>query len=210
MARSKVILQSEFPYHVNARCINREWFNLPMDLVWDIMCRQLNYIWYVHDARILAFVLMSNHWHLKLRTPNSNVSQILHHFMRETSRELTYAGNRINQTYGGRNFKTIIDSERYFGHAYKYIYLNPVKAGLAARPEDYPYSSLYGLLGKARQPFPVEEDTKLFDDVEGTLHWLNKMPSEENWKTVGQALRRKKFWLPKCNKKIHPLEMDIF
>ncbi|MBA1444449.1 MAG: hypothetical protein FE835_06030 [Gammaproteobacteria bacterium] len=34
-----------------------------------------------------------------------------------------------------------MDTDRYLLACYRYIELNPVRAGIAARPEDYPYSS---------------------------------------------------------------------
>jgi len=40
MPRAKTILQNEFPYNITARCINKEWFNLKMDTVWNIFCEE--------------------------------------------------------------------------------------------------------------------------------------------------------------------------
>jgi hypothetical protein len=126
--------------------------------------------------------------------------------MTETSRELVKYSSRINQTYGGRHFRTVIGSNNYFLHVYKYVYLNPVKAGLASRAEEYPFSTLHGLLGQSRLVIPVEEDLTLFSDVEGTLDWINQPPSENNWETIRKTLRRKEFILPKQNRKVHELE----
>ncbi|MCB9024791.1 MAG: barstar family protein [Bdellovibrionaceae bacterium] len=74
--RPKAILQNEFPYHVSARCINKEWFHIPMENVWDIFCRQLTYISWVYDAKVHAFVLKNNHFHLLVSTPRSNLKDL--------------------------------------------------------------------------------------------------------------------------------------
>lgn len=179
-----------------------------MDQVWEIMARHLTFIWHAFDARIISFVLMANHWHMLLRTPLANISEILWYFMTNTSRDLTAAGNRINQTYGGRSYKCVITDFHYFQCAYKYIYYNPVKAGICANVEDYKYSSLAGLLGNQRQLFPVEEDITLFSDVAGTLNWLNAKPTDSDWKAVQNALHKPTFALAKDpnTKKAHRLE----
>lgn len=206
--RKPTILQPEFPYNVGARCINKEWFNIPMDVVWDIMSAQLFFIHHAFKVEILAFVLMSNHFHLILRTPLSNISEVMGWFMRETSRALTRSGNRINQTYGGRHFKSIMMSHNYYLNAYKYLYHNPIHAGLCDNVLDYRYSTLPALLGRQRSVIPVKEDLTLFSDVSGTLDWLNRKPSEENWKAVDRAIHRKIFNFPRVESCPHPLEID--
>ena len=211
MPRAKTILLSDYPYHVWARCINRDWFQIPMPMVWDIMCRQLYFIKIAYNIRIYSFVLMQNHFHLLISTPEANLSDCMANFMKETSHSLTTAGNRVNNTYGQRYGRSIIKSTHYFDHVYKYIYRNPVQVGLCSRVENYPYSTLYGALGRSHLYIPIEEDIMLFEDTEMTLKWLNKGPKEEDWKTVAQAMKKMYFALPKNknNKKGHDLEFDM-
>lgn len=208
MPRFSTQLQSQFPYHVGARCINREWFHVPIDEVWEIMSEQLFFVHHAYNARILAFILMSNHFHLMIQTPDENLNEIMSWFMRETSRALTKSSKRINQAYGARYFRSILNSHHYYLHSYKYLYANSVQAGLVARVEDYPFSSLPGLLGIKPLYFTVAEDATLFADVEGTLSWLNRPVSEDHWGSVKKALRKKQFKLPKPNRSPHALEND--
>ena len=56
----------------------------------------------------------------------------------------------VNNTYGrtstlweGRYKASIVEEDRYLLSCYRYIELNPVRAGMVKRPEDYPWSS-YG------------------------------------------------------------------
>lgn len=211
MPRAKVPLQSEFPYHVSSRCINREWFALPLDEVWDIYSRQLQFVSWAFEAEILAFVLMDNHFHMLIRTPDANLPKVMANLMKETSRYINQAAGRINQTYGSRYFRSMIKSHHYFLHAYKYVYRNPVQAGLCRTCEAYPYSSLNFLLGQNCGRFPVAEDTTLFSNIEGTLKWLNLEPDVAEWQTVKMALRRPQFKLPKDvnTKRAHRLEVDM-
>lgn len=130
MPRPRVILQSEFPYHVTARCINREWFKLPMDEVWSIFASELKDAVERFDVRIHAFVLMSNHFHLVASTPEANISSALQQFMHRSSLRLARSGNRINETFAGRHKKSIMDSYWYVVNAYKYVYRNAVDGGI--------------------------------------------------------------------------------
>lgn len=196
MARAKTILQSEFPYNISGRCINQEWFHLPMDVVWEIFSQELILVNLLHKLQIHSFVLMSNHFHLIASTPNANINKCMHLFMGNVSRRLTAEGNRINQTFSGRYFKTILDHQSYFMNAYKYNYRNPVHAGLTTKVEDYTYSSLHGLLGKTHLQFPVREDVTLFSNVNRTLEWLNTEPNPNKLEAVRYALKRP-FFRPK-------------
>jgi len=182
-----------------------------MEEVWEIMSQQLYFIKIAYGVEIISFVLMGNHFHLLIRTPHANLSEAMGWFMREVSRALTKAAHRINQTWGNRHFRCIISSQHYFLHAYKYAYRNPVEAGLCMRVEEYPFSTLSGLLGQNQLLIPLVEDLTLFSDVEGTLNWLNSKPNHEDWESIRCALKKTNFALrknPNCNLPNH-LEFDL-
>lgn len=209
MPRAPTILQSDFPYNISARCINKDWFSLPMPEVWRIMCEQIHFLHHAFNFQILAFTLMNNHFHLLVRTPKSNLSEGMKWFMRESSRELVRSGNRINQTYGGPYFRSVINSSHYYLHAYKYNYHNPIAAGICRDVLEYPYSTLPGLLGRQPLLIPVQEDSSLFADLDGTINWINRVPDESHWKSVKMALRKSTFKLSRENNRPHPLEIQI-
>jgi putative transposase len=208
MSRYRTVLQSDFPYNIGARCINRDWFKIPLPEVWEIMSEQLSFMHHAFEVEILAFVLMSNHFHLIATTPHANIDVAMAWFMRESSRTLVRAGNRINQTYGGPYFRSILKCHHYYLNAYKYLYYNPVHAGACCLVEEYPYSTLPGLLGSRRLTIPVEDDLTLFNDPEGTLEWLNRKPDEQNWQAVRKATRRREFQFGRCSNRRHKLEID--
>ncbi len=198
MPRAKAILQSEFPYNLTARCINKEWFHLPMPEVWDIFSEQLYLTTCIFNLKIHSFVLMSNHFHLIATTPDSNVSQCMQFFMKNVSLRLTRAGNRINESFAGRHYKTILHSNNYYLNAYKYNYQNPILAGIVNRAEDYPFSTLNGLLGFSKMLIPVVEDRTLFPFVEDTLEWINRPAPPERLEAVRWALKRPHFKSKRC------------
>ncbi len=208
MPRPKAILQSEFPYHVSARCINKEWFNLPLLDVWNIMSRQLSYVSWAYKARIHSFVLMSNHFHMLISTPDSNLDLIMGNFMKECSRYMNESTGRINQAYGARHFRGLIESDHYFLQAYKYIYRNPVEIGLSNSCESYRFSSLGFLLGQTQASFPIHYDQILFQNIETTLRWLNQKPNNKDWKKVEMAMSKSVFKFPLSRRAKSPSHLE--
>lgn len=103
-----------------------------------------------HSLAIHAWVFMHNHVHL-LATPANQ--QALPRTMQSMGRRYAHYFNRTYHRSGslweGRYKAGLVDTERYLLACYRYIELNPVRAGIARWPEDYPYSSYHGnALGK--------------------------------------------------------------
>lgn len=94
------------------------------------------------DCAVHAYVLMTNHVHL-LVTPNHERG--LGRLMQGLgSRYVWWFNTRRHRTgtrLDGRYRSTLISSQRYFFACSRYIELNPVRAGIVARPWDYPWSS---------------------------------------------------------------------
>ncbi|MNJ92687.1 hypothetical protein D3C87_103610 [compost metagenome] len=210
MPRKRFDNHTEFPYHITARCINRDWFAIELNEVWDVMTKHLLFISLAYEIRIHAFVLMNNHFHLIATSPLGNLSEAMWHFMRESGLDLRKISGRINQTYGGRFHRSLINSPLYFQHAYKYVYRNPVEAGLCAKVEDYPYSSLRGLLGLSSLDISIKDDDfwGSFDKRESALHWLNARPQHEHWLAVEKALSYSHFKLRRENARKSILETN--
>ena len=97
-----------------------------------------------HGCRIHAYVFMTNHIHL-LMTPTtaSGVSDVMQSVGRRYVRRFNDMQQRTGTLWEGRYRATVVETERYLLACYRYIELNPVRAGLVARPESYRWSS-YG------------------------------------------------------------------
>ncbi len=170
-----------------------------------------DYLFFIHHAygaEILSFVLMDNHFHLIAKFPENNMAEATQYFMRETSRSIARRSRRLNHVYGGRIFRSRIQSEQYLYHAYKYVYRNPVEANLAGGAEDYRYSTLRGKLGLERLTIPICEDVVLFsNETASILNWLNDRPVEKDFHDLGKALRRREMrFAPTKSRKPHRLE----
>ncbi len=95
-----------------------------------------------------AYVLMDNHFHL-LATPATE--QALPLMMQALGRSYVRYFNRRHGRTGtlweGRYRSTMIESERYLLACMAYIDLNPVRAGMAAQPGEWPWSSYAHYVG---------------------------------------------------------------
>lgn len=109
--------------------------------------------------RVLGYVLMSNHYHLLLETPEPNLVRGMTWF--QTTYTVRYnARHRVSgHLFAGRYKALIVDpeSEGYLVTLLNYIHLNPVRAGLVeagagGNVVDYPWSSLPGYFWPSRRP----------------------------------------------------------
>ncbi len=92
--------------------------------------------------RLLAWCVMPNHVHAMLEVlPGHRLGDIVRswksHVGREANRPLDRSGAFWSRDY----FDRYIRDSRHHDHALAYIEHNPVKAGLADRPQDWPWSS---------------------------------------------------------------------
>lgn len=95
-----------------------------------------------HGCALHAYVLMPNHVHL-LVTPHAPlaISKLMQSLGGRYVQYVNAKHGRSGTLWDGRYKASIVDSERYLMACYRYIELNPVRAGLAERAADYPWSS---------------------------------------------------------------------
>ena len=91
---------------------------------------------------INAYVFMPNHVHL-LVTPMdpSAVARTMHSATRRYSGYFNKRYHRTGTLWEGRYRASTTLTERHFLNCHRYIDLNPVRAGISRRPEDYAWSS---------------------------------------------------------------------
>jgi putative transposase len=94
------------------------------------------------ECRVHAYVLMTNHVHVLL-TPaaTGQVSRTLQALGRRYVRYVNDRYGRTGTLWEGRFKSCLVDSESYLLRCYRYIELNPVRAGMVAAPDDYRWSS---------------------------------------------------------------------
>lgn len=91
---------------------------------------------------IHAYVLMTNHVHL-LVTPSDKegVSRMMQAQGRKYVQYFNFTHERTGTLWEGRYRSTLVDADDYLLSVYRYIELNPVRAGMTPHPSEYPWSS---------------------------------------------------------------------
>lgn len=95
-----------------------------------------------HGLAIHAYVLMTNHVHL-LASPRDadSLPKAMRDIAWHYTRRINATQSRTGSLWEGRYRGCLIDTETYFFVCSRYIELNPLRAGLAAAPEAYRWSS---------------------------------------------------------------------
>jgi putative transposase len=194
------------PVHITNRAQNRERFQIPTKEAWEISCNFLRSVSHAYAINVHLFLMMDNHIHLIASAPENNLSQAMRYFFSETSRTMNKASNKINHTWGAQHRPTKINDYNHYVNAYKYGYQNPVEAKIVERVEDYPYSSLRGLIGYEPCILTIQDDLLFSNGLQRHLEWLNTPPKASDWESVRRALRRKVFTLPKIDSRPNGLE----
>lgn len=91
---------------------------------------------------IHAWVFMTNHVHL-LVTPSIDnaISRMMQNLGRRYVRYFNHVHHRSGTLWEGRFKACLVQDTEYLLHCYRYIELNPVRAGIVSDPADYRWSS---------------------------------------------------------------------
>ncbi len=93
------------------------------------------------EIDLYAYVLMSNHYHLLLRTRRPNLSRAMQWFGVTYTNRFNAKNGRIGHLFQGR-FKTmLVESDAYLVRLSFYIHRNPLRAALVTRLADHRWSS---------------------------------------------------------------------
>jgi len=133
----------EFPgaiYHIAARGNNRQeivFSNEDRRELLDLFSRATSRF----HLEIFAFCLMTNHYHLFLRTPESNLATAMKWLNGIYSSRLNRRRQRAGHLFQGHYQSILVKNEAHWLHLSMYIHLNPVRAGIVEDPGEYEWSS---------------------------------------------------------------------
>ncbi len=199
MPRRPLIRSSELPYHVTNQVNNREAYPLDLTSVWKLFVQVLFESCLIHGARVHALVLMPNHFHLLITCPESDLGTLMGDFGTEFTKRHNRASDRVGHLFRGRYHWSLIDSSLYAAHAIRYVYRNPVRAGLVEAEHilDYPYSTLPMKLGIRPTELTLHPmDSYLVPSSPADLaEWVALHTPREEEELIRRGLRRREFGL---------------
>ena len=93
------------------------------------------------EIDVFAYVLMSNHYHLLLRTRRANLKKAMHWFGTTYTQRFNRKNFRSGHLFEGRYKSIIVQNEAYLLQLSYYIHRNPLRAKIVKRLADYRWSS---------------------------------------------------------------------
>jgi len=102
---------------------------------------------------LYAFALLDNHFHLFLSAPNENLDKAMQYLNGAHAMYFNTRHERKGHLFQNRYHAVLIETRGHYTEVSRYVHLNPVRALLAKRPEDYPWSSYPGY-HSGRLPLP--------------------------------------------------------
>jgi REP element-mobilizing transposase RayT len=162
---------------------------------------------------IFAWVLMSNHYHIALRTTEVPLWRSMASIQGLTTREF----NRRHRVYGplwqGRYKAKIIEDESYLLQLIAYIHLNPVTAGLVEDPTTYEWSGHQEIVSRySRDLVDLDEVLMMYGDSRRVARrsYVRSLNTTGAAVWVGEAPERLPWWLPVKDTPVEPRERGVY
>lgn len=114
-----------------------------------------------HRWALHAYVLMSNHYHLLVETPEPTLSRGMHQLNSVYTQRLNRKYGRVGHLFQGRFHGVLIEREGHLLEVARYVVLNPVRAGLVDSPDEWRWSSYRATAGLAPTPVWLQVDWTL-------------------------------------------------
>jgi REP-associated tyrosine transposase len=104
-----------------------------------------------YNVDVYAYCIMGNHYHLLVQTQEDNLSIFMHYIGSAYASHISKKGWK-GHVFAGRYKSICVDKEEYLLILSRYIHLNPVRAGIVVRPEDYCWSSYAYYIDETEAP----------------------------------------------------------
>lgn len=153
-------------YHVTSRGNLREaifFENKDREKFLEILSRTKERYGYL----LHVYALMDNHYHLLIETPRANLSQAMQNINTSYTVYVNRKYRRSGHLFQGRFKGIIVDKDEYLVTLSRYIHLNPVRAKIIQRPEEYCWTSYGAYTGK-------REANTLVDTADTLSRFANK------------------------------------
>ena len=98
------------------------------------------------------YCAMPNHYHATLQPRQANLSEAIRRLNSVYAQWWNKRHARLGHVFQGRFKDQIVDREGYLLALSRYVVMNPVRASLVDRPEDWPWSSYRATAGLISAP----------------------------------------------------------
>jgi REP element-mobilizing transposase RayT len=102
--------------------------------------------------RCYAYCLMDNHYHLLIETPEPNLVIGMRRLNGVYTQGFNRRHGRVGHVFQGRYKSILVDKDSYGLELSRYIVLNPVRARMVKRPDNWAWSSYRATAGQVTVP----------------------------------------------------------
>ena len=157
---------------------------------------------------VFAWVLMSNHYHLAIRSRSVPVSQGFHYLQGTFSRRFNRSSGRTGALWQSRYHAKPINEQRYLDRVVLYIHLNPVAGGLVENPGDHVFGGHREIIKRSKNPLIDMDETLLcFGETEKAARKAYlaavRLGCRELGEDADQQTDLKKIWM-RADRKLEP------
>ena len=144
-------------YHVTSRGDGREDIFLSDQdrLAWletlAHVCERFN--WICH-----AYCQMTNHYHVVVETPDANLSKGMRQLNGVYTQRFNRSHQRVGHVFQGRFKAILVEKDAYLLELARYVVLNPLRAKMVRRIEEWPWSSYPATCGQMSKPDWLQTD----------------------------------------------------
>ena len=154
--------------------------------------------------KVYAWCLMSNHYHLAVRTGEVSLDRPMRSLQQGVTRGVNARREVFGPLWQGRYKAKLVEDQRYLDQLLIYIHLNPVSAGLVHDPADHRWSGHREVLGRVKSPIvDVDEVLRVFGTsrrsaraayvrrLKGAVDetWTGEAPGRLPWWRLGRPLK---------------------
>lgn len=146
-------LRIEYPgafYHVMAHGNGRQWLYRNAE-DYESFLEEMERAREKYSVEIYSYTLMTNHYHLLPETKEGNLGEFMRCLNNRYAIKFNKKYKRKGSVFRPHYKALIVEKDAYLLELSRYIHLNPVRAKMVKRPEEYRWSSYREVIGKAKQ-----------------------------------------------------------
>ena len=155
-------------FHVMSQGINKDYiFKHSEDIKYYI--KIMYQLTKGQEIKVIGYCIMSNHAHMLIETEEiKELSKYMQRLNTKYGKYYNKKYNRVGYVFRDRYRAQGIYTEKYLYNCLRYIYNNPVKAGICKNAEDYPYSNYKKIDGELDEDYTfidIEDDDKNIGEI---------------------------------------------
>jgi putative transposase len=139
MARANRVQPAGGYFHVVARAVpGQPLFRDDVDR--RVFLEPMNRVTRRRGWQLWAYCLMTTHYHVVVATPEADLSRGMQYVNGVYALRFNRRWDRFGHLFAERFASRLIESEEYLYEACRYVFDNPVRAGLCDAPAKWPWS----------------------------------------------------------------------